>query len=454
METSGNLVRRSSDLSHANLAPRHPLDAASAAGELVHDWNPRDGVPPGVAPQILDQTLRDGLQSPSVRYPTLEAKLELILNMTKIGVAAVDVGLPSSSRRTADDAVALIRAIAQNGWPIEPLCSARATREDVETLLQVAHRAGRPPWAYLFWATSRVRSVSESWCQTELQTRAVDAVAHAARRGLSVAFVAEDASRTDPETLRTIVSQVLDAGASRICLCDTTGALRPEGARHLVLFAHSVLTELGLAQVGLDWHGHDDRGLALSTALAAAEAGATRLHATALGEGERAGNTSVEELVVNGVLDGRIDACALRHLSAYSQAAARALGVAVPRKFPAVGPDAFRTASGVHAAAIVKALALGDPSLIDQVYSAVPARLLGRKQEICVGFMSGRANIRYWLGQQGLPEDEGLVGELLELAKTSQQILSDDQLLACIQRYRDAQKANGVHHLDPTGSGQ
>ncbi len=184
-------------------------------------------------------------------------------------------------------------------------------------------------------------------------------------------YVTEDTTRADPDSLRALYSTAIRAGASRVCVADTVGHATPAGARAVVRFVARVVDECG-GGVGIDWHGHRDRDLAIENSLAAMEAGATRLHGAAIGIGERVGNTPMDALLVNLVLMGRREAD-LTRLPEYCEAASEATGVPIPANYPVVGRDAYRTATGVHAAAVIKAFKKNDPALADAVYSGVPA---------------------------------------------------------------------------------
>ena len=405
--------------------------------QVLFDWCAR-GSAPGASPraELLDQTLRDGLQSPSVHNPAIEQKLDLLRCMAEVGVQVFDAGLPASSSKSLDDAVVLARAVSEERLDLEPICSARAELSDVDAVCQVADRAGRALGVYIFIGTSRIRAMAEQWSDESVLARVVSAIARARARGMPVTFVAEDASRTAPETLSSIVDVALDAGAERLCLCDTAGALNPAGARQLVKYVRDHLAARGQLEIGIDWHGHDDRAMALAVALTAWEAGADRIHATALGQGERAGNTPLEMMVVNWVLDGIVPEPRLGSLIEYATCAARVLKVPIPAKYPVVGPDAFRTATGVHASAISRAQSSGDQWLADRVYSSVPADLVGRRQEICVGFVSGRSNVRHWLRIQGLEGDPDLVEAMLTRAKQSDRVLTDEELIGWVAELR------------------
>jgi len=245
-------------------------------------------------------------------------------------------------------------------------------------------------------------------------------------------YVTEDTTRADPDTLRRLYSTAIRAGASRVCVSDTVGHATPDGAAAVVRFIGGVVDDCG-GGIGIDWHGHRDRDFAVSNSLAALEAGATRLHGTAIGIGERVGNTPMEALLVNLVLMRYLD----RDLSAlvqYCEAVSRATGVPIPPNYPIVGKDAFRTATGVHGAAIVKAVRKRDHDLVDAVYSGVPAALVGREQEVDVGPMSGRSNVIFWLEKRGLTASDDIVDRILGEAKNSDSVLSEEKIRSVLGR--------------------
>jgi 2-isopropylmalate synthase len=198
----------------------------------------------------------------------------------------------------------------------------------------------------------------------------------------------------------------------------------------VVRFVAQVIADSGAA-IGIDWHGHRDRDLATMNSLAALEAGATRVHATALGIGERVGNTPMDSLLVNLVMMGykKYD---LRPLLEYCTAVSEACGVPIPDNYPIVGRDAFRTATGVHAAAVIKAWKKGDRELMDMVYSAVPASLIGREQEIDIGPMSGKSNVTFWLEKRGIKPTDQIVERVFQRAKASATTLTEEEILATV----------------------
>jgi 2-isopropylmalate synthase len=262
-------------------------------------------------------------------------------------------------------------------------------------------------------------------------------VAFAVKEGMDVMYVTEDTVRSAPEHLEQLMTAAIEAGAKRLCLCDTVGSAIPEGVMNLVGWVADLIQRLGAKHVEIDWHGHRDRGLAMANSLAAAQAGASRLHGAALGVGERVGNTPMEQLLVNLRLLGRRDHD-LSALPGYAHAVSEALEVPIPANQPIVGRDAFRTATGVHAAAVVKARARGDVGLADAVYSGVPASWLGREQEIEIGPMSGTSNVVHFLEVRGLPHDPDMVQAVLAKAKQSKRLLTEEQVAAIVRQSEDA----------------
>jgi len=401
--------------------------------ELIFDWNVVDRAAERrpVSVSIDDETLRDGLQSPSVTDPPLEGKLRLLHLMGTLGIGSANVGLPAAGGRPAGDAEALCREIVAAGLPLTPNCAARTTDRDIEAVLAIQERVGIPVEVMLFLGSSPIRCTVEGWSVDELARRAERAVSLAVSHGAPATFVTEDTTRSHPEVLRRLYQAAVRCGATRVCIADTAGHADPLGAHRVVNSVREAVDAAGGTSVGVDWHGHNDRGLAVVNALTAARAGADRLHATVRGIGERVGNPPLEQLLVNIRLLGwaRPD---LTHLMEYVSVASELLGIAIPAGAPVVGRDAFRTSTGIHAAAIMKAGETGRRELEDLVYSAVPASWVGRFQEIEVGPMSGASNARYWLRQQGLPESRGLVARVLRAAKEAHRILSDAELRSLV----------------------
>src|SRR5262245_35571622 len=395
---------------------------------LIHDWN-LDGEcwdPPGFRIQLDDETLRDGLQSPSVRSPGIEDKLAILHLMDRLGLDTADIGLPGAGPHVVADVARLAREIATQRLSIHANCAARTLKQDITPVIEISQREGIAIEVCTFIGSSPIRQYAEDWTVDVMLRHTEEAVSYAVSHDLPVMYVTEDTVRARPDTLRRLFLTAIRAGAKRLCLCDTVGHATPTGAANLVRFALEVVRESG-ADVELDWHGHCDRGLAVINTIAAIRAGATRVHGCAIGIGERVGNTPMDQLLVNLRLLGWIDND-LAALQEYCERVSATTGVPVPPNYPVVGRDAFRTGTGVHAAAVIKAYRKGHDWLADRIYSGVPAGLVGRRQEIEVGPMSGESNVVYWLEQRGVPPTPERVQAVFRRAKSVDRVLTDDEI--------------------------
>jgi 2-isopropylmalate synthase len=403
--------------------------------ELIYDWNLVEKPDAPIGPvEFDDETLRDGIQSPSIKSPTIEEKKEILHLMADLGIQGADIGLPGAGPKVKEDVIALATEIAKHKLPIEPNCAARTVAVDIDPIIEAVQRAGTPIEASLFIGTSPIRQYVENWSLDQLLKLSEDAIKYAVKNGLSVMFVTEDTNRAHPDTLRKIYTTAIECGARRICLADTVGHSTPHGVRMLVSFMKGVVADTG-EDVKIDWHGHRDRGLGLINAITAAEAGAHRLHACALGVGERCGNTTMEHLLVNLRLMGVIDND-LSKLSEYCRLVSKVCDVPTPFNHPVMGRDAYRTSTGVHAAAVIKAIRSGHEWLADRVYSGVPASWTGRHQEIEIGPMSGASNVIYWLESRGVDAEEGLVEEIFDAAKNSDRVFAEDTVWKMVKDYQ------------------
>ncbi len=396
---------------------------------LIYDWAEAGPRNPHYPDHVMldDETLRDGLQSPSVTDPPLETKVEILHLMESLGIETADVGLPGAGPHQREAVLRLCREISEHRLRIRPNCAARTLMVDIQPIAEVSQLTGVPIEACVFIGSSPIRQYAEEWELTDILRYSREAIRFAVREGLEVMYVTEDTVRSSPEHLRVLFTAAIEAGAKRLCLCDTCGAATPQGVWNLVSWVKELLKELG-PDVGIDWHGHRDRGLDVANSLAAVEAGATRIHGTALGVGERVGNTPIEQLLVNLKLLGMRDDN-LSHLPEYVQMVSEATGVPMPINMPIVGRDAFRTATGVHASAVIKAKKKGESWLADRVYSGVPAAWIGRTQEIEIGHMSGNSNVLYYLTSRDLPANPEIVAAILDLAKRSNRVLSESEIL-------------------------
>jgi 2-isopropylmalate synthase len=411
---------------------------------LIYDWSAAGPTRARWPEHVMldDETLRDGLQSPSVIDPQLETKVEILHLMEKLGIETADVGLPGAGPRQQEAVARLCREIADHRLQIRPNCAARTLMVDIQPIVEVSQETGVPVEACLFIGSSPIRQYAEEWDVDHILRTSRQAIEFAVREGLPVMFVTEDTIRSSPDHLRAILTAALDVGAKRLCLCDTVGAAVPEGVMNLVSWVKTLVAEHGHADVGIDWHGHRDRGLDLANTLAAIQAGATRVHGTALGIGERVGNTPMEQILVNLKLLGmRHDD--LSHLPRYVEIVSEATGVPVATNSPIIGRDAFRTATGVHAAAVIKAQKKGDAWLADRVYSGVPASWVGRRQAIEIGPMSGNSNATCYLEARGLPSTPQVVEAVMNAAKKSNRLLTEEEVLKVVREVAGAGVAGG-----------
>ena len=403
--------------------------------DLIHDWNAHDVAerPARGRVELDDETLRDGLQSPSVRAPSLDQMVEILHRMAELEIESANIGLPGAGPHVAAQVERLAREIADAGLGIFPNCAARTLAADIRPIVEISQKTGVEIEVACFLGSSPIRQYAEGWEIERLLELTESAVELAVGEGLPVMYVTEDTTRAKPEDLARLYRAAVEAGAGRVCIADTVGHATPRGAGAVVRFLRGVVGE----EVAIDWHGHRDRGLGVANALAAAAAGADRLHGTALGIGERVGNAAIDLLLVNMNLLGWSDRD-LTGLPGYCRLVADATGVPLPENYPVVGRDAFRTGTGVHAAAVIKARAKGDDWLADRIYSGVPAGMVGLAQAIEIGPMSGRSNVVYWLEARGHAAEEALVDEIFRHAKDSARVLEDAEVEALVERHRSA----------------
>ncbi|MEO0480009.1 MAG: LeuA family protein [Planctomycetota bacterium] len=395
--------------------------------QLIYDWNVEGGhFKPDFEVQFDDETLRDGLQSPSVQDPSIDQKIELIHLMDRLGIHTANLGLPGAGGRPREDILRMAKEITDNGLKIGANVACRTVVTDIEPVVEISQKAGMPIEVCAFIGSSTIRQFAEDWNVDLLLQHTRKALEFCRDNDLPVMYVTEDTSRAFPETIEKLYSLAIELGARRVCVCDTVGHSTPQGAAAVVRHVKSIVDRLD-PTVGIDWHGHRDRDLGIANCLAAVEAGASRIHGAALGIGERAGNAPMDLLLVNCRLNGWIDND-LSALPEYVQKASAAVGVDLPHNYPVLGQDAFETGTGVHAAAVIKAFRKGDTALADSVYSGVPASMVGLEQKIGVGPMSGKSNVIWCLERLGIEPTDDCVQRVLDAGKASKGLMSDDEI--------------------------
>jgi len=420
----------------------------------IYDWNDdrfsidnwREGV------EFYDESLRDGIQSPSATDPSIEDKERILALQDAVGIQHTDIGLPGAGPRAVQDVRHLAKFTKDENLRINLTCAARTHPNDINPIIQISQDVGVPIEVMAFLGSSPIRQFAEGWDTQRLVDLTGSAVKLATEAGNPCTFVTEDTVRSRPETLRTLFEVALGEGAQGLCICDTVGHATPDGVHNLISWVRKTVIELGYPDTVIDWHGHNDRGLGLINAIAAAQAGAKRIHGTILGVGERVGNTMIDLLLVNMRLLGVQWEGDLSRLGEYAELGARATSTPLPFNYPVFGTDAFRTGTGVHAAAIIKALAKGDAELADAVYSGVPAGMFGLHQAIEVGHMGGRSNVIFWLKQRDIEPTDDLVDAIFDAAKATSRVLNDDEVMALVEDYRSGAGASSGDEGSPTAS--
>ena len=398
---------------------------------LIHDWNPPAEIKHA---QLNDETLRDGLQSPSVRDPSIAQKIEILHLMESLGINSLNLGLPGAGPRAVEHVEALAREIVANKMKIRANCAARTHENDIRPIAEIVQRTGLRIEAATFIGSSPIRRYTENWTDDFLLETTEKAIKFVVSLGLDAMYVTEDTTRCDPAMIKRLYSTAISCGARSIVVCDTAGHSTPAGAFALIKFVLDEVVKPSGENIRVDWHGHNDRGLAVANSLAALAAGADCVHASALATGERVGNTPMDQMLVNLKLMNVApwDRQDLTKLKDYCQSVSRATGVPIPANYPVVGTDAFRTATGVHAAAIIKALKKNDEGLANSVYSGVPAHLFGQEQSIDIGPMSGKSNVIFWLERHNIPITEEAIDRIYQRAKASDHTLTESEIRACL----------------------
>lgn len=401
--------------------------------DLIYDWNEVARHTPAIRGgfTLMDETLRDGIQSPSVRNPSIDDKLEIIHYMEQCGIDYVDAGLPGAGHRAVADVTRIVEEVRDCKMNLVPNVAARTHPADIGAVLDISQKTGMPIEICAFIGSSPIRQLVERWDLEKMAKLVRDAVKLSVDNGCPLSFVTEDTIRAHPKTLRHLFWTAIEHGADRLVLTDTVGHATPDGLYNLLQFTRSLLRSWGADHVKLDWHGHNDRGLSLALNLFALEHGVDRVHGTCLGVGERVGNGSLDQLLINLKLLGVIDRD-LTPLHAYVRKVSSSYNVEIPYNYPVFGSDAFRTATGVHAAAVIKAIRSGRKDLADRVYSSVPAGDFGCKQRVDIGFYSGKSNIQFWLHEHELEITDARVQAIWDTAKSSDSTLTDAQILTSL----------------------
>src|SRR5690606_32925160 len=395
------------------------------------------------------ETLRDGIQSPSVVDPAIDDKLRIVDLANDLGIDTMDIGLPGAGKRAVEDVTTIAEHIRDAKLRVKASCAARTHVNDIQAIVDISQKVGIEIEVLCFIGSSPIRQYAEDWDLARMMKLSADAIDLGRKYNLPVAYVTEDTTRSRPEVLTKLFTNAVEHGASRLIICDTVGHVTPDGIRNLLKFTRNVLDGMGRPDVGIDWHGHNDRGLGVVNSIFAIEYGADRIHGTALGLGERVGNAALDQVMLNLKLLGELPDHDLSKLLLWCKVASRACHVPIPPQYPLAGSDAFRTATGVHAAAIIKAERKGHHWLADRIYSGIPAGMFGREQEIEIGHYSGESNVIYWLQKRGHEPARELVQAILGAAKRGNRVLTDDEVNQIIKEFQ-AGSSKAAGRASPT----
>jgi isopropylmalate/homocitrate/citramalate synthase len=387
----------------------------SEVKHLLASWNPVSG---SHLQQVrLEDDIRDALQSVRLQQPSLAQRIRLLELSAEVGVQHAFVGFPAASQQEFARCTALVGHVRDQQLTIEPIVMARAIEADVEAILAIREATQAPMAADIFIGVSDLRLRVENWTFNQALQKLEKACALALRENLPFRVSLEDSSRVRPDALSQGLQAATDCGAVMVVICDTVGDCLPEGARRLTEFALNELTRIH-SPLEIGWHGHNDKGLSLANAWAAAESGASMISGTFLGFGERTGNTPLEQLIwlLREAGNRHYDLEPMVRLCAYF---AESAGTNISPQAPLVGADAFSTSTGTHVAAILKSRSLGE-AFEDLVYSSVPARALGRHQALMLGPGSGRSAVECALQACGVALHPELVDRLWSYCRNSQ----------------------------------
>ena len=347
---------------------------------------------------IYDTTLRDGEQTPGVCF-TLEEKLEIAHKLDELGITQIEAGFPIVSEKERE----AVKAIASEDLNAEILALTRTKPEDIDAALNCDVDG-----IITFVGTSDIhldhkmhitRQDAINLCET--------AVDYAKDHGLYVAFSAEDATRTDIEFLKRIYSKAEECGADRVHIADTTGAITPQGIEYLV---KELVKDL---KINLALHCHNDFGLAVINSITGVLAGAKGISTTVNGIGERAGNASLEEVIMAlKILYGKDLGFKTKYIKELSDLVSKASQLPIPYNKPVVGKNVFRHESGIHVDAVIEEPLCYEPYIPE---------LVGRKRKLVLGKHSGCRAVRAKLNECDLEVTDDELIEIVNQVKKSRE---------------------------------
>jgi methanogen homocitrate synthase len=343
--------------------------------------------------EICDVTLRDGEQTPGVSFSCKE-KVEIATRLDEIGIEVIEAGFPAVSENEKQ----CVKTIANLGLDARICGFSRAREPDIMTAIDCG-----VDMVSIFIPTSELHvRLKFKKPREQVLEDALKMIDFARDHGVQVRFAAEDASRTDLPFLKKVYRSAADHGAVLLSFADTVGCLIPSDMQR-------IMTEL-VASVNRPFcaHCHNDMGCAVANTITAAEAGAFQLHTTVNGIGERAGNASLEELLVALRMKKGIDRYDLSKLTELSHLVEKYSGVVLPRNKPVTGELAFSHESGIHIAAILE-----DPS----TYEFFPPDLVGGERHFILGKHTGKKALEHVVSSLGCELTEKQICTVLDMVK-------------------------------------
>lgn len=402
-----------------------------SVSDYLYDWGSYQLK--GTTVKIWETTLRDGLQAPYIRQPRADEKIALVEEMIKLGIDVIEIGFPASGPHHYQDIVSLARYLKETEAPVKVACAARTVIGDVERVVEVAKEVDSPIEVLLIAGSSKIRHYVEDWSLRQLGGWIRDSIRLAIDSGLSVNFIAEDVSRAEPKLFDYIYKTAIEEGATTLSIADTVGCATPQTVANLVKYLRNNVVKH--EPVEIDFHGHDDRGLAVANSMAAVVAGVDKVHVTALGIGERAGNTPAEPLLLNLKIE-KARKKSLKNLIKYSEIASEIFHLPLRENYPGVGKMVFTTAVGMHAAAMLKAKKMGRDDLADIVYCGVEPKMFGSQSRVLIGPLSGLSNIEWYLERKGIKVNKETMEAILAEAKTLERILTETDVLRILTKLK------------------
>ena len=347
---------------------------------------------------IYDTTLRDGEQTPGVCFDIKE-KLEIARKLDQFKINQIEAGFPIVSERERES----VKLIANEGLNAKILALTRTKPEDIDAALDCDADG-----IITFIGTSDIHLDHKMHIGRQdainLSEKAID---YAKDHGLFVAFSAEDATRTDLDFLKRIYSKAQECGADRVHIADTTGAISPQGIEYLV---KELIKDI---DIDIALHCHNDFGLAVINSITGLLAGAKAISTTVNGIGERAGNASLEELIMGlKILYGKDLGFKTKYIKELSDIVSKASGLEVPYNKPVVGNNIFRHESGIHVDAVIEEPLCYEPYIPE---------LVGQKRQLVLGKHSGCRAVRAKLNECELEVSDDELIEIVKRVKKSRE---------------------------------